>query len=463
MSEQNKANTASPRQRYQQPTLFGMELAPQPPRPPKGEKAKSRRRSQSGVALLMVLVLILLSTTLTIEMQYDTHIQLQMAANSRDAMRAEYLAKSAVGFTHLILAFNTQYQRLKNSAQVKRFIKFAPPQMQMVMNRLQLWRIAPIDSAVLKQLFTGGFGSRPPDPNKQQDKADQGKLYNFGDFTGRFSAKLSDESSKINLNRFRLSYADAQKLRVQLMHLFAAKKYDKLFENPRADGTRVTRAEQIAAFEDWVDRDNNVAGASGSDEDSKYRYQEKGYFSKNHYFTSLQEIRLVFGVDDLFYQTFAQYFTVFGNRSKINIQDASEDVLASLVTNYAVKYNGKTLKPAERLLIARDPGFQQFMKAMTMYRSYLGFNDLDTFINWCANPTVLPSTLYPGAQTQQFTAGTMPKVILNKIQLNNVADVAASTFRVDAVGQVGRVKRRITTVIYAEPSGRRLVYYWRMH
>ena len=112
-------------------------------------------------------------------------------------------------------------------------------------------------------------------------------MYPFGNFAGRFAANLTDESSKINLNRFRLGLQDAQKLRVQLLHLFAAKKYDLFFERPRSDGSRVTRSEQIAAFEDWVDRDSNVAGAGSTSEDSKYRYQEKGYFTKNssHNFT----------------------------------------------------------------------------------------------------------------------------------------------------------------------------------
>jgi len=53
-----------------------------------------------GIALILVMILLVLATSLTVELQYDSRVQLQMAANSRDALQAEYLARSAIEFTH---------------------------------------------------------------------------------------------------------------------------------------------------------------------------------------------------------------------------------------------------------------------------------------------------------------------------------------------------------------------------
>jgi general secretion pathway protein K len=449
------------------PTLFGWEIAPTAPRNGRkrqhadGTPVLAVPKRQQGVALLMVLFLLVMATTITMDLQFDSRVQLQLAANSRNNLQAEYLARSAIQFTHLLLSFDTQFIRMKKK--LGAYLKMAPPQMSMILNRLQIWKVVPVDCGLLKRVFGGDFGNAPPDKDKGRQSTsasgkDEGKLYSFGDFQGNCRATLKDESSKINLNRF-ANFNDAKVLNQHILNLLAPKKYDPLFENPRADGTRLTRQEQVSALRDWVDSDNQVAGEAGNSEDSKYGYKEKGYRTKNSYFDSIEEMRLVYGVDDIFFREFSKFFTVYG-RTTININGAEPEILAMLIRTY-----GTPIKPFTPAVYF-DPLFQQFMSAMVQYRSFLGFKDAANFVAWAKNPVMLPPEMFPGGgqtQGQQIQQANLPKFNVNfgsdayKIKVN------ADTFRVRAVGQVGTVRRRIDAVIYVTGRGARIIQYWRVH
>jgi general secretion pathway protein K len=423
--------------------------------------AKEEARSR-GLALLMVLSLLVLATTLTLEMQFDARVQLQMAANSRDALRAEYLARSSLEFTHLLLSFENQFRRIKG--QFKAMLKgmlAQQPQLQMMLNRFQLWRIVPVNSDLIKSVAGGGFGRakrKKKDGEEDGRATDQGQLYPFGDFNGRFSAKLEDESAKINLNHFH-NLNDAKILRRQLEAIFLPPRYNPLFENPRQDGTRITRLEQISALQDWIDPDNQVAGEGGTSEDGKYKYDERGYYTKNSYLDSVEELRMIYGVDDIFFQTFGHLFTVYGPL-RINIQEADINVLRGLVMSFG------TPKPPMDASIFLQPVFHQFMQAMETWRRYIGFESDQAFFNWCEQPNILPTQFTQGMNStelqQQISPDQLPRFTMQRttgITLTTDSDL----FRVEAVGEVGRVQRRITAIIYMEPRGVRQTYYWRLN
>lgn len=480
--------TSKPKSRpHPSPTFLGLALAPYPParkrsvphhphnitpRPsPHGGASSPSTTSPTphptssaspGVALLMVLFMLVLGTSITLDLQFDARVQLQLAANSRNALQAEYLARSSLEFTHLLLAFNSQFQRMKT--QFQQYMKMAPPEVQMLMSRLQIWRIVPVDCDILKQLFGGAFGSAKKDKKDPKNNQDPGKMYNFGDFKGGCRASLEDESSKINLNRF-ANYQDAAMLRQQLANLFAPTKYDPLFERTHAHGEAVSRQTQIAALEDWVDSNDQVAGETGSSENSKYRYSEKGYITKNSYFDSVEEIRLVYGIDDLFFQTFGSFFTVYGPTLRININDAAPEVLSALIMTYA------KLRPEQRVIFF-SPEYKQFIDALVSYRSYLGFNSREEFVNWVKKPVLLDPSQFPGAGGIGGTAGAtgtsnnptnLTGFELDTQRMGSLILTDADTFRIQATGQVGTTERRITAVIHVQPRGKRDVYYWRLH
>ncbi|MCB9638039.1 MAG: general secretion pathway protein GspK [Myxococcales bacterium] len=472
-----------PQQRKGRTHLWGLPIAPTPRYPQKNEthtqhqdaensdssdkkaqgitrKASPPNKRSQGLALLMVLSLLVLATTLTLELQYDARVQLQMAANSRDALRAEYLAKSALEFTHLLLSFEHKFRKIKGTfkAGIKQLLG-SRPEMAMLLNRFQLWSLVPVNSDLIKSIAGGAYGraKRKEGDETKGRSSDQGQLYPFGDFSGRFSASLTDESAKINLNHF-YNAREAAVLRKQLEAIFAPPRYNPLFENPRADGTRITRQEQISAIQDWIDPDNRVAGEASNSEDTKYRYDEKGYYTKNSYLDSVKELRLIYGVDDIFYQTFGHLFTVYGPL-RINIQQADINILRGLVMAH-----GRPKPPFDQSIFLQ-PVFLQFIQAMDTWRNYIGFEDDNAFFNWCENPNILPSNLTQGLGAtnlqQQINPQQLPRFTMARntgITLTTDTDL----FRVEAVGQVGRVQRRINAVIFMEPRGARKVYFWQL-
>jgi len=66
------------------------------------------RRPQRGAALLLVLTTIAILTAVAVDLAYQNRVSLQIAANSRDELRALYLAKSAVSLSRLVLHFQQQ-------------------------------------------------------------------------------------------------------------------------------------------------------------------------------------------------------------------------------------------------------------------------------------------------------------------------------------------------------------------
>ena len=64
--------------------------------------------NQRGVALVIVLGVIVTVTALAIEFMYNTKVNYNLALNLRDQIQAEYLAKSALNFSVLMLKIQKQ-------------------------------------------------------------------------------------------------------------------------------------------------------------------------------------------------------------------------------------------------------------------------------------------------------------------------------------------------------------------
>ena len=68
-------------------------------------KGRGRRR---GVALILVLATVAVMTTVVLEFVHDTQVRSKIAANSRDSVRAYFLARSGIELSRLMIAFMKQ-------------------------------------------------------------------------------------------------------------------------------------------------------------------------------------------------------------------------------------------------------------------------------------------------------------------------------------------------------------------
>src|SRR5688500_3650605 len=90
-----------------------MRRRPEPPEPEtrapargagRARRRRLRRRNERGVALVMVLGAITVLTVFLTELQEETSTELSAALADRDALRAEYYARSAVNLSQLLIA-----------------------------------------------------------------------------------------------------------------------------------------------------------------------------------------------------------------------------------------------------------------------------------------------------------------------------------------------------------------------
>ncbi|WP_437609311.1 type II secretion system protein GspK [Sorangium sp. So ce834] len=315
--------------------------APTPPGGRARRRRLRRRRDRRGVALVMVLGAITVLTVFLTELQEETSTELSAALADRDALRAEYYARSAVNLSRMLIAAEPSVSQtigpmlaiigLKGNFQVP------------------VWKFT--------DMFLGPFnaqltepGAAPPDEAAAAGSAAAGK--NLGlTGGGRFELKIVDEDSKININRAADDVggiADQIAVGAQLISLMSPPQYNPLFEERDGDGQFSDRATICSALVDWADpgdqtfvcdTSTNAPSSTGA-EDSFYQTVGLPYVRKNAPFDSFEELRLIRGMGDDFWATFVdpdpnnpdkRVLTVWGNRKqKVNVTSANAQMLLTL-------------------------------------------------------------------------------------------------------------------------------------
>jgi general secretion pathway protein K len=258
-------------------------------------------RSPRGAALLTVIAAIAVLTALAVNVAYDTRVSLESAANARDELRAEYLARSGVTVSRVIVYFQQQVD-----AQLEGMRRAAGNAMPVP--RIQLWNLVPVSSAFLDAVFGAPAA---------------------GD--GTFEAKLEDEDRKVNAQMDGLPGAgglEAAQL-ASFFQLVGDPRWDFLFDREDENGVKTTREDLAIRLHDWTDENetgsalNGLAFESGFG-DENYLYDrgagDDRYRAKNARFDSLEELYLVAGVSDAFMAAFGDRLTVYvGRNSKMNV------------------------------------------------------------------------------------------------------------------------------------------------
>jgi hypothetical protein len=147
-----------------------------PGAPVPGKRKRPRLGDESGVALLMVLITIAVLSAIVVDFVYQTRVNLQMAANVRDRLQAQFLARSAINFSRLILNFQGQIDAATQGT-------------------VKLYQLIPIESDLAKAFTSGELGEA-----FGLKSLSLGTHKGFGEFEGKFSATIEDEYTKINPN-----------------------------------------------------------------------------------------------------------------------------------------------------------------------------------------------------------------------------------------------------------------------
>ena len=270
----------------------------------------------------------------------------------------------------------------------------------------------------------------------------------LGVSVGQFDMQVSTEDGKINLNCANGSAATKENLKAQLEALLFFQAYDPVFQNPSADGWQRTRADQVAAIIDYIDRDGSIVGELGKSEQYEYPSGDTGYEPKNNYVDSLGEVHLIKGIDDRFWTLFGSALTVYGG-CKVNIGAVRDPKQIAALIFLAAK------SPEDP--VVRDPAKLYRLAQRVAESAEFGytFADVNEFAEYVKNPDgqlqqfaseQSAQGLNPSVDTQSM-GPPVEGVELDNAKLNQIASSGPRrTYRVEVTAVIGDLQRRVTGI-----------------
>lgn len=301
----------------------------------KPRRKRRTRRERRGVALVLVLTSLTLMTILLTSVQDETSAELGDAVTSRDALKAEYAARSAINLSRLLIAAEQPVIR---------------PAVGLIYSMLSGGKkIGQIPVWERAEALLGAFNDKSSvDSFAALTGISLDEAKNLGLDGARFEVKIVDEDSKINVNLAAKNLPNPKlELATKLAGLMEGTQYDTLFERRDADGQFTSKQALCSALVDWADSDMDeyacdVTGQSGSytgAEDAFYQLLDTPYPRKNAAFDSVEELRMVRGMGDDYWATFVEpdpwdaasrTLTVWG-QGKVNVNTANPFTILATV------------------------------------------------------------------------------------------------------------------------------------
>ena len=387
----------------------------------------SRRNKERGVALIVVMVCLTMAAVVTKQMSTDTNVDSFGANNATEQMRADFLARSSLNLSELIL----RLQQTLDQPEVKNMI-----------GAVQLTDYA--------DLFMSAFGGTAEEVAATTGLVG-GEAKGFGADIGAFGVSIRSEDGKVNVNcaNGKPEYAQLAYTLIDAMYYFPA--FNPLFEGTDADGWHRDRRQQTGAIVDFIDDNLDQAVPPGQPRSSAgedYDYSRMKYKAKNNYLDTVDEMRLIRGVDDRFWTLFSPAFTVYGG-CKLNVRTVEDPRILAAIIFLTVKNKEDPVVKDGTLLwehalavsFARDNGYF--------------FDELQDFVDFVKDPeaSLMMGLATPTGTGATGATGATPRPVqipgvrqgINlgvELDLNEVRKVLRAgpqrTYRVEAWGEITR-------------------------
>ncbi|RMG19151.1 MAG: general secretion pathway protein GspK [Deltaproteobacteria bacterium] len=415
---------------------------------------------QRGVALIMVVSVVAILTAVTVQFTYQERVNLHLAANARDELRAYYLARSSVNLSRLLLSFQKRIDStpIPGLQQLTSLLGGgAPPAAGAGAPAggastgalgIRLWELIPIDCGLV-QMFVQMNAAAPEGPN--EESPEEAQLADFGTFEGACHAEITDEDSKINLNHLDGLERSVKNVLIQLIGLMQDPRYDFLFEKEDRWGIRMTRPELIVAIRDYIDenqvQETLILGPDGpellpgaGDEGYYYTRFEPQYSPKNAPFDSLDELYMVAGIGDDFMAAFGDRLTVYtGKNAKLNVTPQN-------MVDLCLRIVIASENPAQGVQYCQDPVLMNNLwEQIQLQRAMLPWIGM--------TPESFRALLEANGIPVNRFIWSGPGAIFGN---------SSNTFRIEASGRAGDVEKTIVAVVRmdgADPLGTLL--YWK--
>lgn len=352
-------------------------------------KAKPGVRSQKGMALMVATFALLLMAVVISEITYDTSVDYVVANHQVNRVKAYFAAKSAVELSLLrimlykqaVVAFGDSLGANKGMLDpIWSFPFMWPPTMMDKMTEVDKSGI----QDVVKESYMGS----------------------------QYAVSISPEGGKLDINDLG---SDVKALKTsminQIIKVFESKvEHDEEFAKEYRGYNWKELVNNIA---DYIDEDKQ--GLNGGDESSPYRdHNEPGVeMPPNRGLRTVDELHMVGGMTDAFYDVLAPRITVYGTKG-VNVNFADKDTLMSL--DISMTEEAVTKAIARRSNPKEGGPFKN-------EQDFLGFLN-----NYGVNVKAIQESKVP---------------LLFDIEFN---------FRIQATGLSQNVKRDITVVTYDFPN-----------
>lgn len=312
--------------------------------------ARRAERSERGVALLLSLVTIAILSAAVVEYSYDNRVNLALASNERDQLKAYFLARSSLNLSRLLLSFQfaLQDESKETDDDMGKLISRA-----MRRSNFQIYQYV--------DLLMGPFNSGKIESPIGGINLDDTGVEGFGDFTGEMTAKVAPEEGKIDINRFALPELDEDDLK-QACAMVLDPQYEPIFEQKGPDGVLLDRATVLQRIIDYLDPNEesvqvgNDCTMRGSSGDEQSPYDKLGSRTRirpaNGKITHMEELYKVAGVTPAFMNAFRDQLTVYAV-GKPNLNVAQAPVFYSVLCRNLEVGKGKDTSALD--MCARDP------------------------------------------------------------------------------------------------------------
>jgi general secretion pathway protein K len=427
----------------------------------RGAARRGRDAREQGIALIIAITAITILAALLADLHETTGSAYATSASQRDSLRAEYMAKSGLNLTRLLVANEPAIRQVVLPI-YQAMVGRPPPQ-------LPIWTYADMLLRPFCRNDREGQAARQQaedDGEPPEVPFDFSSTQGLDDTPGRCEIVALAENAKINVNQpLNLTGDDAR--RSVAMQVFAMvggyqqpSPFDPLFGREDADGQFSSRQDIVSSMIDWWDQDTDQttfdpgAGtvANQGSEDNPYRRMDDPYEPKNAPFDSLEELRLIRGVGDDFWATFieptqddpqARAVTIYGSGA-VNPNEAPPEVLLARLCSIL---SAQTL--------CTDPGeAAKFIQLVNTARSIIQvpfFTRSGDFLNFLEGRGG-SRDLYP--MLRGFLGADSPLLFLpvtipqeSRAELDRSFVTAARILTIRVTGSSGRSRVRLNTVM----------------
>jgi general secretion pathway protein K len=269
-------------------------------------------KNERGVALLIAMFAMMLLTFIAIEVSYDTTVDYVVAAQQVNRIKAHYAAKAGVDISLLRIMLYKQVMsqfgdQLESAGTGKQ-------QLDIIWSFPFMWPPT--------GLYDNAKGSTSVEKNMVKQVVKDSMM------TSSYSATISPEGGRLDINDLGSPVESLKKAMMQqVVKIFLSEvEHNEKF----ADKYRGYRFEELVNnIADYIDED--MVGSGGGDEKTPYRdWDDKDYeMPPNRPLRTVDELHMVAGMNEDFYNVLAPRITVFGTKG-VNVNYADKDTLMAL-------------------------------------------------------------------------------------------------------------------------------------